>query len=111
MTNCPGDVRRRRRVLDNLRIWLAFPFQPIIEEVGGQRSTCLGACATSLSMPFRHNLGESTAYTGQAINEGMAQVLPGTQTEQMRTLRSLLFLLITSSIFFSSSSDAPGFSD
>ena len=53
----------------------------------------------------RHNLGEPTAYTDQAINEGMAQVLPGTQTEQMRTLRSLLFLLITSSIFFSSSSD------
>ena len=87
--------------------FLTTPAFGLVEDVGA----CLGACATSLSMPFRHNLGEPTAYTGQAINEGMARVLPGTQTEQMRTLRSLLFLLITSSIFFSSSSDAPGFSD
>ena len=51
----------------------------MVEDVGAQPASSMRA--TLFSMPSLSSDGDPTAYTGQAINEGMAHVLPGTQTE------------------------------
>ena len=68
---------------DELLTTSAFPFQPIVEDMGAQPASEHACDFTFHALPLvRHNLGDPMAYTGQAINEGMAHVLPGTQTEQ-----------------------------